>query len=64
MFNNMTGVLVMKYRDIITIEGFNSAYSEQAFQPLWFDALGIALAAIGLILFFNVIRDAKKMVNQ
>jgi membrane protease YdiL (CAAX protease family) len=59
LFNNITVVLVMKTSGIITIKGFNTAYSEQAFQPLWFDITGILLASIGIIMFLNEIREVE-----
>ena len=53
LFNNMVSVLAMKFRDIMPIKGFNSAYSEQTFQPLWFDIIGVTFTVAGIILFLN-----------
>jgi len=53
LFNNIAAVFVMRSRDIVFIKGFNSGYSEKSFQPLWFDALGIVLVSIGIILFLG-----------
>jgi membrane protease YdiL (CAAX protease family) len=53
LFNNIAAVLLFKSRDIVLIKGFNTGYFEQSFQPLWFDALGIVLVAIGIILFLG-----------
>jgi uncharacterized protein len=50
LFNNLLAVLSLKFRDIITIKGFNSAVYEQTFQPLWFDAIGIVFTVAGIIL--------------
>jgi len=58
MFNNMSAVLLMKTRDIVLINGFNTEHSEQAFQPLWFDILGIVLVSIGTILFLREIEES------
>jgi membrane protease YdiL (CAAX protease family) len=59
LFNNMLSVLVMKYGGIISIKGFNTAYYERSFQPLWFNAVGIILTGIGVLLFINSIKKAK-----
>jgi len=58
LFNNIMAVLILKSRDIVLIKGFNSGNSEQSFQPLWFDALGIVLASIGIILFLGEIEES------
>jgi hypothetical protein len=55
----MLSVFVMKFRDIIPIKGFNTAFSEHTFQPLWFDFIGIAFTAAGIVLFINSIKKAK-----
>jgi uncharacterized protein len=59
LFNNMVSVLAMKLRDAIPIKGFNTAFSEQTFQPVWFDIVGIILTAAGIVLFLNNIKNAK-----
>jgi membrane protease YdiL (CAAX protease family) len=59
LFNNMLSVLVIKYGDIISIKGFNTAYYERAFQPLWFNAIGIIFTGIGVLLFINSIKKSK-----
>jgi membrane protease YdiL (CAAX protease family) len=58
LLNNTAVVFARKARDIIPIKGFNSGPSVHTFQPLWFDALGIVLASIGIILFLGEIEDA------
>jgi membrane protease YdiL (CAAX protease family) len=60
LFNNMVSVLAMKFKDTIPIKGFNTAFSEQTFQPVWFDIAGIVLTAAGILLFLNNIKNAKK----
>ena len=59
LFNNMLIVLAMKYGDIISIKGFNTAHYERTFQLLWFDAVGIILTGIGVLLFISSIKKAK-----
>jgi len=58
LFNNTAVVFARESRDIIIIKGFNSGSSVHTFQPLWFDALGIILASIGIILFLGEIENA------
>jgi len=58
LLNNTAAVLAKKARDIIPIRGFNSGSSVHTFQPLWFDALGIVLASIGVILFLGEIEES------
>jgi uncharacterized protein len=60
LFNNMVTVLAMKFMDIMPIQGFNSAYSESTFQPLWFDIIGVIFTAAGIILFLNCINKKEK----
>jgi membrane protease YdiL (CAAX protease family) len=55
LFNNLLAVLVMKFGDTVTIRGFNSDISEHAFQPLWFNSIGIVLTGIGILLLINCI---------
>jgi membrane protease YdiL (CAAX protease family) len=53
LFNNISSVLAMRFRDHIPIRGFNAAFTgtpEQAFQPLWFDGIGIVLVLLGIAL--------------
>ncbi|MDR2575900.1 MAG: CPBP family intramembrane metalloprotease [Treponema sp.] len=57
MFNNTAAVFVVKTRDVVLIKGFNTGPSEQTFQPLWFDVLGIVLVSIGIILFLGEIEE-------
>jgi membrane protease YdiL (CAAX protease family) len=60
LFNNLLSVLAMKYGGIVSIKGFNTAYNDQAFQPLWFNATGIVLTGIGIWLFFIGIKKHNK----
>ena len=53
LFNNLTGVIVLRLRDVIKIRGFNTAGSERVFQPLWFDALGAVIVVFGVLLLIK-----------
>jgi len=59
LFNNMTSVIFNRLEDVIPIKGFNTTSSEYAFQPLWFDVIGIILAGIGILIFFHSINREK-----
>jgi membrane protease YdiL (CAAX protease family) len=60
-FNNLLGLMAMKFSDIMPIKGFNTAYAgEPVFQPLWFDAIGIIITALGILL---ILRCARKSNN-
>jgi uncharacterized protein len=59
LFNNMVSVLAMKFRDTISIKGFNTAFSEQTFQPAWFDIVGVVFTVAGIVLFLHNIRNTK-----
>jgi membrane protease YdiL (CAAX protease family) len=60
LFNNVLGVVVLKFRDIIPVKGFNTAYTgEMSFQPLWFDMAGIIITALGVLLIIRSIKKAK-----
>jgi membrane protease YdiL (CAAX protease family) len=64
LFNNMVTVLTMKFKNIIPLKGFNTAYSEQTFQPPWFDIIGFVLTAAGIMLFIKSIKKAKTALND
>jgi uncharacterized protein len=59
LFNNMTAVILSRLEDIIPIKGFNTTSPEYAFQPLWFDAIGIIFAGVGALLFFHRMKKTK-----
>jgi hypothetical protein len=59
LFNNVLVVIVMKYKELFPIEGFNSAYSDKMFQPIWFDLLGIIITVSGALLLIRAVRKAK-----
>jgi membrane protease YdiL (CAAX protease family) len=61
IFNNIAAVMASKYREIMPINGFNTAYSEQTFQPLWFDIIGIAITILGIILLKLSLKRAKNI---
>jgi membrane protease YdiL (CAAX protease family) len=59
-FNNLLGLMAMKFSDIIPIQGFNTAYAgEPVFQPLLFDAFGIILTVSGILLVLRCERRAE-----
>jgi len=60
LFNNLVSVLAMKFADILPVKGFNSAYSEQTFQPLWLDIIGVIFSVAGILLFLNSISKKEK----
>ena len=64
LFNNMLAVLAMKYSDIVFVKEFNVSYSGRAFQPLWFNAIGIILSVIGALLLINNIKKLKMAHNE
>jgi len=56
-FNNFLGLMAMKFSDTIPIRGFNTAYAgEPVFQPLWFDAIGLVVMALGILLILRCVR--------
>jgi len=62
LFNNVLSVFSMKYKDIMPVNGFNTAFSEfpeQTFQPLWFDIIGVVLIAAGMVLFLDTVKKSK-----
>jgi len=56
-FNNLLGLMAMKFSDKMPIRGFNTAYAgESVFQPLWFDAIGTVVMALGVLLVLRCIK--------
>jgi membrane protease YdiL (CAAX protease family) len=56
-FNNLLGLIAMKFNDIIPIQGFNTAYAgKPVFQPLWFDAIGIVVTVLGILLVLRCVK--------
>jgi membrane protease YdiL (CAAX protease family) len=60
LFNNLVYVFSLEFNETIQISGFNSVHVEQAFQPLWFDAIGVVLTGIGVLLFINWMESSAK----
>ena len=57
IFNNTVYLLAARFSDVFTIRGFNTNFSTpMEFQPLWFDLVGILLAAGGILLFHRLTR--------
>jgi membrane protease YdiL (CAAX protease family) len=59
LFNNTIGVIALKYKEVLPIKGFNTAYSEKIFQPIWFDLAGMAIIAAGILLLIRAVKKAK-----
>jgi membrane protease YdiL (CAAX protease family) len=59
LFNNIIGVIALKYKEILSIKGFNTAYSEQTFHPIWLDLVGIAITVTGIFFMIRAIKKAK-----
>jgi len=64
LFNNMMGVIAIKYKGVFSVEGFNSAYSQEMFQPIWFDLTGIIITAIGVLLLIRAVKKTKTVTEQ
>ena len=56
LFNNMMSVITMRYNELFPVKGFNSAYSEKMFQPIWLDLIGIILTVLGALLLIRAVR--------
>jgi len=52
-FNNALYAVVLRFRDLIPIQGFNAAFESSRFQPWWFTLSGAALTALGIWLVIN-----------
>jgi membrane protease YdiL (CAAX protease family) len=63
MFNNITAIVILKYKDIIPIKGSNTAYWEKVFQPIWFDIIGIIITGIGIILLIKCLKRLREAKN-
>jgi membrane protease YdiL (CAAX protease family) len=49
-FNNTLYTIAVKYRELVPIQGFNSNFAAPVeFQPLWFDAIGLAILIAGIL---------------
>ena len=59
LFNNTIGVIALKYKEVLPIRGFNAEYSENAFQPIWFDLAGVIIVAVGILLLIRTIKKTK-----
>jgi membrane protease YdiL (CAAX protease family) len=59
-FNNALYTITVKYRNLIPIRGFNSNFTTPVeFQPIWFDAIGVVILTVGVILLTKGIRKTK-----
>jgi membrane protease YdiL (CAAX protease family) len=59
-FNNTLYTITVKYRELIPIKGFNSNFATPvAFQPIWFDIIGVIILIAGIILLKKGIEKAR-----
>jgi len=61
IFNNLVSVITLRYKEVLPIKGFNTAYNEHSFHPLWFDAVGIILTITGVLLIMRAVKKAKNI---
>jgi membrane protease YdiL (CAAX protease family) len=64
LFNNILIVIGLEYKDILPIKGFNTAYYEKTFQPLWFDMIGMLVTLSGILLLAKSIRKREISSNN
>jgi membrane protease YdiL (CAAX protease family) len=59
-FNNALYTIMVRYRNLIPIKGFNSNFATPVeFQPIWFDAIGVVILIAGILLLLRGIKKAK-----
>jgi uncharacterized protein len=64
-FNNTLYTIIVKYRELIPIKGFNSNYTTPVdFQPLWLDLSGLAILIIGTIMLITGIKEQKSNIQE
>jgi membrane protease YdiL (CAAX protease family) len=59
LFNNITSIVALRFREQLPINGFNTAYEgnvEHMFQPLWFDMIGIVMVLLGILLIRRALK--------
>jgi membrane protease YdiL (CAAX protease family) len=64
IFNNILGIVALKYKEQLPINGFNTAYTENVdhmFQPIWFDIVGIIITLFGILLIKKAVKKAKNV---
>jgi membrane protease YdiL (CAAX protease family) len=64
-FNNALYTITVRYRELITVKGFNSNFTTPVeFQPLWFDLTGLVILIIGAVMFIKGIKKEKTSGSQ
>ena len=63
-FNNTLYTLVVRFRDLIPIEGFNVTFEAAKFQPWWFTLSGAALTALGIWLMMSSIKRERAIEQE
>ena len=60
LFNNVMYTLAVRYRNIISIRGFNTNFETPGeFQSVWFTSSGLLILIIGTIMVLKGIKKAK-----
>jgi len=60
LFNNALYTITVKYKNIISIKGFNANnVTPVEFQPIWFDLIGLGIFILGIILLKKGFEKAK-----
>jgi membrane protease YdiL (CAAX protease family) len=60
-FNNTISEIAIRYEETMSIKGFNTAYTEKVFQPIWFDIIGIIIVVVGILLIRRAMVKAKNV---
>jgi membrane protease YdiL (CAAX protease family) len=67
IFNNILSVVALKYKEQLSINGFNTTYTgnaEHIFQPIWFDIIGIITTLLGILLIKKAVKNQKTSHNS
>ena len=64
LFNNIVYTLAVRYRDIVSIKGFNANFETPVeFQPLWFTLSGLIILTVGTIMLIKGFKKPKPSLN-
>jgi membrane protease YdiL (CAAX protease family) len=64
LFNNALFVIIIRNKDIFTINGINTIHSIGTFQPIWLDISGIIIIVLGIILLAKGIKNFNETKNE
>jgi len=65
LFNNIVYTLAVRYRDIVSIKGFNANFETPVeFQPLWFTLSGLIILTVGTIMLIKGFKKPKPSLSQ